>query len=398
MRFHVRALNLATGVTSVVLEAASADAAAAVAKGRGYAVLQVRPDRGGGWRDWLAGRRQDFPLTLFTQELLTLLQAGLSVVEAIETLCEKEARQERRALLGSLVSALYQGQALSQALEQFPAVFPALYVATVRASERTGDLPEALGRYVAYQVQLDQVKKKVVSASIYPVLLLVVGALVIAFLLGYVVPRFAHVFRDLGRDLPTLSRLLMDWGSFAASHGLVLLTGIGGVLAGLTAWLSRPVTRARLMARLLDLPEIGERMRIYQLARFYRTLGMLLRGGIPIMTALGMTADLLPGELRSRLDAAAGRVREGMPLSQAMEGAGLTTPVAVRIIRVGEKSGQMGDMLERIARFYDEEIARWVDWFVRLFEPLLMAAIGIAIGGIVVLMYFPIFELAGSIQ
>jgi general secretion pathway protein F len=137
---------------------------------------------------------------------------------------------------------------------------------------------------------------------------------------------------------------------------------------------------------------------VYQLARFYRTLGMLLRGGIPIMSSLNMTAGLLQGHLSRQLIQANRQISEGIPISQAMDTAGLTTAVSSRMLRVGERTGQMGDMMERIARFYDDEIARWVDWFIRLFEPVLMLIIGVAIGGIVVLMYFPIFELAGSLN
>jgi general secretion pathway protein F len=334
----------------------------------------------------------------FSQELLTLLEAGLSIVESIETLREKEVRDERRLLLSQLVDALYQGESLSQALEHFPAVFPALYTATVRASERTGDLAESLGRYVVYQSQLDVVRKKMISASIYPALLVCVGTLVIVFLLGYVVPRFSRLFEDLGRDLPFLSRMLMKWGTLVADHTVPLLAGALGFIALLVFWLRRPSTRQALVALLMANPALGERVRVYQLARFYRTLGMLLRGGIPIMSSLNMTTGLLQGYLRSHLEQATRKISEGMPISLAMEGAGLTTAVSSRMLRVGERTGQMGEMMERIARFYDDEIARWVDWFIRLFEPILMLIIGVAIGGIVVLMYFPIFELAGSLN
>ena len=137
---------------------------------------------------------------------------------------------------------------------------------------------------------------------------------------------------------------------------------------------------------------------MYQLTRFYRTLGMLLTGGISVVPALGMVAGLLDPDLRARLDTATRMVREGRSMSVAMEAAGLTTSVALRLLRVGERSGQMGEMMERIATFHDEEMARWVDWFTKTFEPLLMAIIGVVIGGIVVLMYLPIFELAGSVQ
>ena len=398
MRFVIRALDRSTGVVSVVLDAASAEAASDQVRQKGFAVLRVRAETADNWRRWFNGTSQVLPLGQFSQELLTLLEAGLSIVESIETLREKEMRADRRQLLSQLVHALYQGESLSQALEHFPAVFPALYTATVQASERSGDLAESLGRYVAYQSQLDLVRKKMISASIYPALLVCVGTLVIAFLLGYVVPRFSRLFEDLGRDLPYMSRMLMNWGMLVADHSVPLAAGILSVFAVLGFWLRMPSTRQALVSRLMAIPALGERVRVYQLARFYRTLGMLLRGGIPIMASLNMTAGLLQGHLRNHLQQATRKISEGVPISLAMEGCGLTTPVSSRMLRVGERTGQMGEMMERIARFYDDEIARWVDWFIRLFEPILMLVIGVAIGAIVVLMYFPIFELAGSLN
>jgi general secretion pathway protein F len=139
-------------------------------------------------------------------------------------------------------------------------------------------------------------------------------------------------------------------------------------------------------------------MKVYQLARFYRTIGMLLRGGMPLVGALDMGAQLLHPVLRTRLAAASRAISEGRNVSQSMEANGLTTPVALRMLVVGEQSGNLGEMLETIASFHDEELARWVDWFTRLFEPILMALIGLVIGAIVILMYMPIFELAGNIQ
>ena len=398
MRFEVRALDRASGLVSLLLDAVDAQAAAAQARLQGLSVLNVRAQSRFVWPLANGSVSRTFPIAQFSQELLTLLEAGLSVVESIETLREKETKAERQQLLAQLVNALYQGESLSQALERFPEVFPVLYVATVRASERTGNLPESLGRYVVYQSQLDVVRKKLISASIYPALLLMVGTLVIVFLLGCVVPRFARIFEDIGRDLPYMSRLLMDWGRLVADHTMPLLAGVTTALAVVVFWLTRSTTRRSLLSSLMQIPALGERVRVYQLARFYRTLGMLLRGGIAIMPSLAMTTGLLQGPLRSQLAQASRKISEGVPISQAMEGCGLTTPVSSRMLRVGERTGQMGEMMERIARFYDDEIARWVDWFIRLFEPLLMLVIGVAIGGIVVLMYFPIFELAGSLQ
>ena len=396
MHYRVRGLAADGAVMVLELDARDEHDASEQANSRGIAVLSVR--RRSVLAGRLAARRTRFPLLLFSQELLALLQSGISLVESIETLAEKEQRPEARKVLEQLIARLRQGQALSAALQQSPDAFPALYVAAVRAAERTGDLAEALLRYTAYQTQVDFVRKKLVASAIYPVVLISVGLLVTLFLLGYVVPRFSGIYEDMGNNLPWMSRVLMHWGQFIQSHALGAGVGLVAAAALGAYWLTRPATRQQISGWLWRVPALGERMRIYQLARFYRTLGMLLRGGIAAVPAIGMVSGLLESSLRARLARAAQLVKEGQPMSQAMETAGLVTPVALRMLRVGERSGRMGEMMERIAAFHDEEMARWVDWFTRLFEPLLMAFIGLVIGLIVVLLYLPIFELAGSIQ
>jgi general secretion pathway protein F len=360
----------------------------------GAQVLSIVAERGG----LFAARRTHFPLLLFTQELIALLDAGLTLTEALETLAEKESRTESRQLIERLLGAMREGRPFSAALTAQGKAFPPLYAATVRAAESTGDLSPALARYVTYQNQIDTVKKKVISASIYPLLLISVGTLVIGFLLGYVVPRFASVYADAGRDLPWMSQMLLVWGEAVEAYGVWIALGTLGVIAGLGIAIVQPATRAAFTRLAWRMPAVGEHLRTFQLARFYRSLGMLLIGGIPIVTALGMVSGLLSANMRSGAARAMEAMRRGETISAAFAHGELTTPVAARLLRVGEKSGRMGEMMERIAIFHDEEMARWVDWFTRLFEPLLMVFIGLTIGLIVVLLYMPIFELAGSIQ
>jgi general secretion pathway protein F len=396
MRYEVKALRGSEGPTALTLDAPDANDAATQAVAQGYTVIAIKAKRS--WQAWRQPRKASFPLVLFSQELLALLDAGLALVEALETLAEKEQRPEVKKNLAQIVAWLYEGHPLSYALQHSAANFPPLYVASVRASEKTGALPEALARYIAYQSQMDGVRRQVVSASIYPVLLAAVGGLVAMFLMLYVVPRFSHIYADIGGDLPFMSRLLMHWGNFIGDHGLALLGATVFIIAALVYAGTRPSFRQWLSSRLWQLPTIGARLHLYQLARFYRSLGMLLRGGMPVVKALQMVSELLQLSLRGQLALAAASIREGQPISYSMERYGLTTPVALRMLRVGERSGRMGEMMERIASFYEEETARWVERFTKLFEPLLMVFIGLLIGGIVVLMYFPIFELAGSIQ
>lgn len=396
MRYELKVVRANEGVMALSVDAVDENDAAGQAQAQGYDVLSVKSAQGG--LRWPQVGNARFSLMLFSQELRALLDAGLTQVEALETMVEKEHHAQNRKILRRIIDSLYEGHSLSHSMQQFPEIFPPLYISTIKASEKTGDLDESLVRYIDYQSRMDVVRKKIVSASIYPVLLLGAGAMVTLFLMLYVVPRFSRVYEDIGRDLPFFSGLLMQWGKLLETHSLLALAVIAGSVAGVAYLVAQPGFRQWAMHGLWRIPGVGERIRMYQLARFYRTLGMLLRGGIPVVSALEMVSGLLQPALRGQLALAAGFIREGRPISHAMEAHGLTTPVALRLLRVGERTGGMGEMTERIANFYDEEMARWVDWFTRLFEPLLMAFIGLVIGVIVVLMYFPIFELAGSIQ
>jgi len=392
MRFRITTLDGGQGVAIHEMDALDEADAHRQALARGLRVLAIQAARLKGWR------RARLSLVAFSNELVALLEAGLSLVEAIDALTEKERDESVRHLLEGLRRRLYEGQSLSVALGEFPSSFPTLYVATVRASERTGAIAEALKRFVTYQQQIDLLKKRLINASIYPAVLLAAGSLVVLFLVAYVVPRFSGIYADIGGEVPFASKMLMQWGKLFDAHGLAVLAGFLACVALAGYSVLRPGFRAavgRLSARI---PMVGQQIELYQLARLYRTVGMLLRGGLPVVTAFEMTRGLLAAAARPQLAAATRAVREGRSLTDALAAQGLTTPVAERMLRVGERSGSMGDMMERIAAFYDEELSRFVDVATRLIEPAMMTVIGLVIGLIVVLMYFPIFELAGSIR
>ncbi|WP_041642543.1 type II secretion system F family protein [Azoarcus olearius] len=396
MRYRIRAVDAANTVVALDLEAGSDDELRAIARSRGLQLLSARQAAPGAGTGWLRAR-QAFPLLLFNQELLALLRAGIPLAEAVAALAEKEGRPAVAVVLQGLLRALREGRSLSAALEAVPAVFPPLYVAMVRAAERTSDLDRALERYVAYQQQVGALRGKLVSAAIYPALLVGVGGLVVLFLLGYVVPRFSHIYEDVGNDLPFMSRVLLVWGQWIEANAATGALALLAVIAGIVVLSRHPAFRAWLGRLGWRLPLLGERLRVFQLARFYRTLGMLLSGGIPVVPALGMVAGLLTHGLRASLDGAIDRVREGRGFAWTLASAGLTTPVALRMLEVGERAGNLGEMLTRAAEFHEEDTARQVEWLTRLFGPLLMLFIGCAIGLIVVLMYLPIFQLAETL-
>jgi general secretion pathway protein F len=343
-----------------------------------------------------ASRKIQLPLVLFSQELLALLRAGLGIVESLEALHEKEINPALRPIYASLLQGLRDGKRLSMVLAEYPDNFPPLYLGVVRAAEGTGDLPRSLHRYIEYQQRIDSVRAKVVSASIYPMILISVGGAVSLFLMSYVVPRFAGVYQGAGRELPWMSALLLAWGDFIASHTSAMLMALGLIGVALAFLWQRIRAKGGWVWLLSYVPGVAERVHVYELSRLYLTLGMLLEGGIALITAMDTVREVVSFNVAQRLNLAKLQIQSGMPLSEAFFAHHLTTPISLRMLSVGERSGDMGGMLLQSAAFYDGEITRWIDRFMRSFEPLLMTAIGLVVGVIVVLLYMPIFDLAGS--
>jgi len=395
MRFQVKGVRGVSDIAVLQIDAASESEARAAATLQGYEILSIRSTSAVGM-SW--SRQATFPVTRFTQELIALLGAGLTLVEAIDILQRKETISTHQAIIQGLLKRLQSGERFSQSLETQATIFSPLYIATVRASERTGTIRDALNRYLEYQAKIEQVRSKVVSASIYPALLMLVGGAVCLFLLGYVVPRFSRVYEDLGDRLPLLSRWLMEFGQVVDQHSAVVASVlIVGVVAAMYVASSRRLRPAALQA-FWQLPWITEQRRTYELAQFYRTLSMLLRSGLPVIQALNMAKPLLSPDAQLQLDVASQKITQGQAFPDAMREHGLTTIVAHSMMMVAQRSGNLAEMLDVVAAFHDEELARWVDRFSRLFEPILMTVIGLVIGLIVVFMYMPIFELADAVQ
>ena len=398
MQFHIRALSIDHVMMQLTIDARDEAEARQQMGERGLFVAAILPasrfSTNSGQR---ADHMKALSLVLFSQELLALLNAGLSIVEALDALLEKETGSVQRRIVGRLLTGLREGKRFSSVLTEQPEQFGALYIGIIKAAEGTSDLPRSLSRFIDYQQRIDAVRAKVISASIYPLILLAVGGGVGLFLIGYVVPRFAEVYQGTGRALPWLSQQMLNYGKFASTHlGLMAVGALSMVFASIL--LLRGLTTGTISGVLSRLPGVGERIRLYALARLYLTLGMLLDGGIPIMPALHTVQEIVPPALSTALERTIKLIGAGTPMSQAFEAEHLTTPVSLRLLRVGERSGDLGAMLMQSAAFHDGEINRWIDRFTRMVEPLLMATIGIVVGAIVILLYMPIFDLADSLQ
>lgn len=393
MRFEVKTFSLLRGIEKRHWDVTSEDEARRRAIREGVDLIDISP----------AGKahtpfKRGYSVKGFAQELVALIEAGFSLVEALETLRAKEDKDSTLGVVDGLLGKLRSGVPFSMALEAYPETFSALFIESVRASEQTGDVAPTLRRYIDYENRLDQVKAHVIAASVYPLLLIVAGLFVTAFMLLYVVPRLAGAFENVRGQAPLLSRLLFGWGEWANQHMPATLISIG-LLLGFAGRLAFNGTLQRRLVSMLKLsPRLWEHLRTYHLARFYRTVGMLLAGGTPLLRALDMATGILPEHMRPALKDAKLRIASGEPLSQAFEATGLTTVVALRMFRVGERTGALDDAMERIAAFHDERLEQWIKRFMKLFEPALMLVIGALIGGIVLLMYMPIFQLAGSVH
>jgi len=375
--------------------------ASRAAQRAGWRVLEVMPATGtpaigvAPAGPLLVGTRR-FDLLLFSQELLTLLQAGLNLTEALETLRAKARPGVERDTLVHIVERLHQGRAFSGVLQDMPQTFPEVYIATIRASAQTGTLAQALERFIAYQQQFDLLRRKLVSAAVYPAMLLAVGAFVVLFLLGFVVPRFAAVYESAGREIPALSQGLLWVGKMIHGHTTLMLACAVAAIAAAVMWLRSAHTRQSLVDLFLDLPTLRDRAALFRLSRFYRALALLLASGLALPRAMGMVAGLLGPSQRAALANARTQLEQGLPISQTLVANGLASAVAESLVKVGERSGQLAQMLERTAKFHDDELGRWIESASRLIEPVLMLLIGLVIGTVVVLMYLPIFDLAGT--
>lgn len=333
----------------------------------------------------------------FSQDMATLMDAGVTVKEAIHALHRQEKNGSRQEVLGQVNALILQGLSFSEALSRTQA-FPELLIATVAASEETGDLATGLSRYAKHQQSLRTVRDRVVGACVYPLLLLIVGSLVVALLMGVVVPRFATLINSSGKKLPLMSQLLMEWGQFVSAHAwapVAVLLGMAGLLMYGFVMLKNPHTRKILLKKV---PGVARVVREFQHLQMYRTTAILTSRGISIHKALVYSLEFLSPDDQRLLKASLQEMQHGIGVSAALTQSGLADVVAGSMLHVAERTGSMSEMLDRIADFYERTLQRNIDIVSKLVEPILMIVFGIIIGGIVVLMYLPIFDLASSIS
>ena len=333
-------------------------------------------------------------LALATRQMATLARAGLPVEEILGTVARQTEKARIRSVLTAVRTRVMEGHALATAMGAFPRVFPELYRTTVAAGEQTGHLDLVLERLADYTENRNALRQKISLALFYPLILTVVAIGVTVALLAFVVPEVVQVFAGIGQELPWLTRALIATSDALRDYGLWALAGlvVGGF--GLRRLLRRERWRYRYHGMLLRLPLVGRLVRGLNTARFARTLSILAGSGVPLLEALRTGGEVIGNQpMRAAVTAAAQRVREGSGIGRALEQSGYFPPMTVHLIKSGESSGRLNEMLERAAETQERELETRIAMVVGVFEPMLIVTMGAVVLTIVLAILLPIFEL-----
>ena len=335
---------------------------------------------------------------MFNQELATLLKAGMPLVQSLDILRQRVLNPTFKAVLDGIYEKVKAGTALSDAFGEHADLFPAVYSASLMAGERAGNLDEVIRRYVAYEKVIGAVRRRTISALIYPVILVTLMLGLIGIIVLRVVPAFSEFYSQFGKALPFSTRVIVGLSNFVVGNFAIIVIAVAGVAVFAVSWWKRPGQRVRIDRLLLELPWAGETVRKFATAQLVRTLATLLGGGIPLVNALEIgTRSMTNRYLAAELGEVQRRVREGAAFGQSLLARGVFPDVAVKMVEVGESTGALQEMLNSLAEFYDEEIETEVGRFITLIEPLILVIMGAVIALVVLALYMPLFELSSVV-
>jgi type IV pilus assembly protein PilC len=333
---------------------------------------------------------------VFNQELATLLKAGMPLVQSLDILRRRVTNPLFKSVLDDVQERVRAGSSLSEAFEAHGSLFPGVYTASLLAGEKSGNLEQVIRRYVAYVKVVSTVRRKTISALVYPTILLALSMVVVSIIVLRVVPEFGAFYEQFDEELPLSTQMIVAVSDFARSYSLVLLAGVVGLAVAFYAWLQQPAQRERFDRLILQVPGLGTVARKFATSQASRTLATLLGGGIPLVNAIDVAARAIKNRYIAReLQAAGQQVREGRALSAAMAESGAFADVAVKMVEVGESTGALQEMLNSLADFYDEEIDTNLGRFITLVEPILLVLMGMVIAGLLLALYMPLFNMGG---
>jgi type IV pilus assembly protein PilC len=332
---------------------------------------------------------------VFNQELATLLKAGMPLVQSLDLLKRRVTAPAFRRVLDDVHEKVRSGTALSDAFDAHHGLFPRVYTASLLAGERSGNLDAMLRRYVEYTKIIATVKRKTVSALVYPAILITLALVLVTIIVLKVVPAFSDFYGTFGAALPLSTRMIVSFSEFLRAQFFLVVVVFAACVITVFLWVRRPGQQARFDRLILGLPMLGNVAKKFGTSQMARTLATLLGGGLPLVNALDIAARSIGNQFMAKeLDVVGARVREGESFAAALEARHVFPEVAVKMAEVGESTGALQDMLNTVADFYDEEIATTMDRFVTLVEPVLLVVMGIVIAGLLLALYMPLFQLS----
>ena len=332
---------------------------------------------------------------VFNQELATLLKAGMPLVQSLEILRRRVTNPVFKSVLDDVYERVRGGNSLSEAFEAHGTMFPGVYTASLLAGEKSGNLEQVIRRYVAYVKVVTTVRRKTISALVYPTILLALSLIVVSIIVLRVVPEFSSFYEQFGQELPLSTRIIVAVSAFARTYFFLILAGIAVAAIAIWMWLQQPRQRERFDRWVLLLPGLGPIARKFSTSQAARTLATLLGGGIPLVNAIDVAARSIKNKfIAHELQVAGQQVREGRALAAAMNDSGAFADVAVKMVEVGESTGALQEMLNSLAEFYDEEIDTNLGRFITMIEPILLIVMGLVIAGLLLALYMPLFNMS----
>ncbi len=381
-REHAMRQLRAKGLTPLTLEPATGGADRSAAATPGQAAASRRR---GGYRFRENRPPGQADIHNITSELAVMLRAGLPLDRALRVLIGMSASPAVERLLDDVFKAVKGGKSLSQALAPYRDLFGDFYLSMIRSGEAGGQLPDVLGRLAEHLERVKNLRDSVVSALIYPAILVVVACISVFLMLGFVVPQFETLFDDMGEALPLPTRIIVGAGHLVADWWWLLALLVAAAVLAVRRWLATPAGRAARDAWLLRLPVLGEVLRKYEITRFARSMGTLLGNGVPIVSALNIAAETMGNrQLRAAMDGVAPVIKQGGRMADALDRTKLFTPLALNMVRLGEETGRLDAMLQELARVSDAEVQSGVKRALTLLEPALILILGGVIAAIIV--------------
>jgi len=368
----------------------------------GNFVLDIRKEQGIGFL-FKEGRRSKRvrlkDLLIFNQEFSVLIKAGLPVIQALNTIIKKGDKDELTDVLTNIRNDISGGASLSEAFRNYSHVFSNLYIASLQSGEKSGNIGVAITRYIEYMKKISGIRQKVITASVYPIILTIVSIFALLFLLVYVVPSFTSTYFEAGTELPRLTLTLVNVSNLLRSNFPYLVILIAAVIIGFRYSIRSESFKVYFDRVKLRVPFLGPLFINYSISKVARTLGTTLKGGTPLVESIRISSGVLDNIfLKESLMDVADNIEKGSGFSESLSGIGIFPVLSLKMIEAGESSGALEQVLEEIAEFYEGEVDTKISVLTSSIEPALMVIMGLLIGFIVLAMYMPIFQMAGTIR